>query len=1385
MVNSRQPVKFSGILLAAIVAVWLSESTRESSTTDHNEAGKFGLIQESVDEVLAQNPEIDGLSRESSDAPSEIKAVDRWEDALVLSSRRTEWSPDGNSYQLRRIVRHAAMRFPILVEEKIRASSATGLIEKREVLSERAAGHFLLTPRSHVSEDTLRNFVYDKGLQLGERISPRGPYRIILPESEMTVDSILVLVAEMNSSAYSSVVEYADYDFVRRVSTVPNDTYYNSGDQWSLDNNGSRTGSVEGVDIGALEGWTVRTDASDIIVAIVDTGVRYTHEDLKDNIWINADEIPDNDIDDDGNGYVDDMHGINALYSSQLSVGGDPVDEHGHGTHVAGTVGARGNNGVGVTGIAWNVQLMPLKFLGPNGNGMDSDAIKCIDYAIDNGADIINNSWGGDGVNRALTDAVERANEAGVIVVVAAGNGGDNIDIDAYTPAGIDLPNVVTVANHDDAGDLRLSSNYGPVKVDIAAPGTRIRSSTHRTDSSYGYKSGTSMAAPHVSGALALLKAEYPEESYIKLIERVLQGAVTVGRYDEKIRTAARLSLANSMAVTEFVPSSPSRSTLSSRDGYVSLSWEYDWIESTNGFRIEKRINDGEWKIVGFGDSQTRRFEDPVQLFSASTVYRVFSVNENGYSLPSQNQVLNLVVEGDPIVEIQLPMGDEGIGFGTDIDSNSDTLVVGAPFDEDSGDESGSVYIYERLRGSGWQYRQKLIGTDSDAYDNFGYSVGLSGSTLVVGAYNEDGGSTDEGAVYLFEQGENGVWVQTRKLKSPIGKTQDRFGFSVDVHRNVLVSSARDDDDSGRNAGAVHIFERDSGTVWTHRAKLTPPSGSGGEYFGWSVSVHGDRILVGAKGDDSRGTGAGSVYVYRKSGNVWQLEQKILPDDLSSYDAFGTSVDFDGASIVVGTPNDDSEVFDSGSVSLYRHSGARWERERIFTPFDPEGSERVGFDAAVFGNRIAATGQAEDGLATQGLIYEKIAPEEWQEASELLKVAISTIKGVSVSLSDEVVTFGNPSERKLRSFYDMPESLFELNIAGISEDGVSLSWTGSGVDAKSIVIERRELGEASWGIVTTKGSGVSSFVDGSSMGGRQWEYRIRAVSGGVSSPSNSVTSDLLPMGRLVNLSVRGYVGDGERVLIPGFTVIGSEELSLAIRARGPSLSELEVPNAILDPQLTVYPLGQDSIGWNDNWGESFSISEMELFEFETGASPIEEFDSESVFLGELETGVYTVIVEKLDEGSGLGLAEIFEVPEEGQFNENTALVNLSARGFVDRGASVLIGGLVVGGDAPVRVLLRGVGPGLKELGVEAVLEEPRITLHNIEGTLIASNEKWGMGGQIGEVIDLSSQVGAFDLKLGSNDSAMVAVLPPGLYTCVLDTVTDHKGVGLLEIYLAP
>ncbi len=1385
MANSRQPVKITAALIATIAIVWLSGPGQERNFVNIERASKTDEAEGTANRLPSHYSESILPSLWEIDAATESNVVDRWKDAVVLSSSRSKLSSDQGSYRLRRIVRDESMRFPVFVEEIVMVSPHSGVIEAREVISERAAAHFLLTPKSNVSGNTVEDLVSRLGLRLAERVSLNGPYRIAVPESLVTVGSVQAWVSDLNSGAYSSIVEFADYDFVRRIATVPDDTYYSSGDQWSLDNDGSRSGSVKGVDIGALEGWKVRTDASDVVVAIVDTGARYTHEDLNENIWVNADEIPDNSIDDDGNGYVDDIHGINTLFSPQLSVGGDPMDDHGHGTHVAGTVGARGNNGLGIAGVAWNVQLMPLKFLGSNGNGLDSDAIKCIDYAIRNGADIINNSWGGDGVNRALSDAVERANEAGIIVVVAAGNGGDNIDVDEYTPAGIDLPNVVTVANHDDSGDLQSSSNFGREKVDIAAPGTRIRSATHRSDSSYGYKSGTSMSAPHVSGVLALLRAEYPGESHIKLIERVLQGAVKADPFDEKVRTAARLNLANSFAMTEFFAPSPSKSILSSSSGYAVLEWEHDWMEPIEGFRIEKGIDSGEWEIAGFVGPGERQFKDPIQLISSSVVYRLISVNGKGDSLPSQHRVFNSIVENSSTVDIQLPQGDEDIGYGSDVASNSRVLVVGAPFDDDAGESSGSVYLYERIEGSGWEYRQKLIGADTESYDNFGYSIGLSESLLVVGAYNEDEWGIDAGALYVFEPESSGAWAQTRKIVVPGGEAQEKFGFSVDVFGDLIVSSARDDGDSGRNAGAVHVFEREGENAWIHQVKLTPPLGSDGAYFGWSVSAHGDRIVVGAKGDDSSGVGAGSVYVYRKAGGQWLLEQKIVSEDPSNYDAFGTSVDFDGTSIVVGTPNDDGEEFDTGSISLYRNSGSRWERVRDFVGKNPTGGERLGTDVAVLGNRVAAVGQADEGFGTQGMVFEERVSGEWVDANELFAVEASALKGASITLSDRVVSVGIPSERQLRSFYDLPEATYTLQVDQVSREGVSISWSDPGLGMGSIVIERREVGEDRWSVLSKRASAELSFVDHSSTGGRQWEYRVRGISGGVAGPSNTVTTPQLPVGRLVNISVRGYVGKGEQVLVPGFTVVGAENLSVAIRARGPSLLEHSVPNPIGDPKMTVYPWGRDSIGGNDDWLDRFSIAEMESLQNKTGASSITEYASESVFMDDLATGVYTAVIENSDGTSGLGLAEIYEVPTDGEYDEQAALVNLSARGFVDTGVNVLIGGFVVAGDAPVRVLLRGVGPGLEELGVVNTIDQPRITVYDSTSSSMVSNQNWGIGGQIGEIIELSKTVGAFDLKLGSKDAALIATLPPGLYTCVLDTESDDNGVGLLEIYLAP
>ena len=265
-------------------------------------------------------------------------------------------------------------------------------------------------------------------------------------------------------------MEHAEPNYVVSADIAPpDDTDFNR--LWGLHNTGQNVNGTNGTndaDIDALEVWDVTTGSSDVVVAVIDSGVDINHPDLQNNIWVNTGEIADNLIDDDGNGYVDDVNGWDFLIDDK-----DPRDSHGHGTHVAGTIAAVSDNNRGVTGVSWSAKIMALRFLDAWGLGSTANAIEAIEYANSMGADIINNSWGGGGYNQALKDAIDASS---ALVVCAAGNNGRNNDSIPHYPSSYTSTNIIAVAATNQNDQLAGFSNYGNVSVDVGAPGVNIYS---------------------------------------------------------------------------------------------------------------------------------------------------------------------------------------------------------------------------------------------------------------------------------------------------------------------------------------------------------------------------------------------------------------------------------------------------------------------------------------------------------------------------------------------------------------------------------------------------------------------------------------------------------------------------------------------------------------------------------------------------------------------------------------------------------------------------------------------------------------------------------------------------------------------------------------------
>jgi subtilisin family serine protease len=355
-----------------------------------------------------------------------------------------------------------------------------------------------------------------------------------------TVDESVMLLNTVGKAM--GVVEYAEPDYTYHLFATPNDTYYTL--LWGLNNTGQTVAGDPGVadaDIDAAEAWNIITTTT-LPIAVCDSGLRRTHQDISGNLWTNPGEIAGNGIDDDGNGRIDDTQGWDFYFNDN-----DPNDGNGHGTHVAGTIGARGNNAVGVCGVNWSCKLVSLRIANAAGSISSTAAMNAINYCVGKGIKLSNHSWGGGAFSQSMFNTISAARTAGHLVIAAAGNGGadgigDNNNVTPQYPASYNLDNIISVAAMNNDWNRASFSNYGSTSVDLAAPGVLIASCYNTNNTAYVYLDGTSMATPHVTGVAALVWGRNPTWTYSQVRSRIFSTVTPRANWSGVVATGGVLN---------------------------------------------------------------------------------------------------------------------------------------------------------------------------------------------------------------------------------------------------------------------------------------------------------------------------------------------------------------------------------------------------------------------------------------------------------------------------------------------------------------------------------------------------------------------------------------------------------------------------------------------------------------------------------------------------------------------------------------------------------------------------------------------------------------------------------------------------------------------------
>ncbi len=1161
----------------------------------------------------------------------------------------------------------------------------------------------------------------------------------------------------------TGLYEFVEPDYLRFRRATPNDPRF--AEQWALRNTG-QSGGRSGADVSATPAWDTRSSAESVIVAVLDTGLRVTHEDLAGNLWVNPGEIPGNGIDDDGNGYIDDVHGINSLLSKGTAGSGDPFDDQGHGTAVAGVIGAVGNNGKGISGVAWRVQLMPMKIdnrEGATGGGaFTSNIIECVDYAIAKGARVINLSYGGNSYSHAEVDAFRRARDHGIIVVISAGNdGNDTSNVPDY-PASYPVDNIVSVANSDRNDRLFVSSNYGGL-VELAAPGTDILTLGHDRDDEYVPYSGTSFSAPMVAGSLALLRAQFPDDSPRALINRLLRSVDRLPEFEGKVSSGGRLNLARALTASSWRPFN---------DDFAERSKLVGESVIARGSSAGATAESGEPAIPGGGgasvwwtwtaprsgqamvDTDGSAFDTVVAVYSGAALAQLGAPIVSNDDAPgrttsratfavTKDVTYHIAVDGKGgatgFVALNVGMAPLNDGFSAavlltgDTDKESGTLL-------NAGLESGEPIPTGEATGRTVWYRWSAPRTSK-------FSVNVSSLAFppVVSVYR----GTTLAELQLVKTGADVVSFDTVAgaiYHISVDSASDNSGGFV---LNLLEAYAAIPYSYSVSSSVAYRPTENQLAVVDEYGYLASASTTDS----WVEKLPGlVDVATPAIGPDGsvHATTSSGLFVYRSNGTLrWEKRFKEGASGSPALAADGT--------VYVHADND----------GLYAFSRSGRQKWRVSIPGASYSSPVLGRDGTVY-------------LGTEGAGIYAIAPTDGA-----IKWRFATNDDVNASVAlgqDDTVYVGDMSGR----FYAVSSSgatLWTYTAGGPISSSAALGSDGTvyfgSYDKR--VYALTSAGALRWTYSTgdeIRGSSPAVGTGGTIFIG-SYDGALHAITSGGSLRQLYQTAGIVRSSPLISEGTVFFAaGDGTIYYL--FPREGAAPSWWPMHRQNP----LRTGRRMLDtaPVIHTQPVARTvGVGGSTTLTVNADGEAPLSFQWYRDGVPVDGATDSSLVLENASAeaaGSYSVVVTN-SKGQVTSNAVRVDVVTASNLGR---IINLSARALAGSDAKTLIVGFVVGGGSgPKDLLIRGVGPTLgQSYGVPRALADPELKLYR-NGDVLASNGDWQGDPAI---LAMNSQVGAFAFAdVSSKDAALIANVSSGPYSAhITGTGNSGLGVALAEFY---